>query len=128
MSLNVESDYFPYVWGRIFSVLEDIQLQSARIDNPGAKLNTTIKSRFFNAASTTPEQVYPTLERLKNSHMDKLEKHRPALYLSLSKQLAELFSKISFPFPKRLNNEEQVAFYLGYYHQAQERYKKKEEI
>lgn len=127
MSLNVESDYFPYVWGRIFSVFENIQLKSAQIDNPGAKPNTTIKNRFLNAASTTPEQVYPTLERLKNSHMDKLEKQRPALYLSLSKQLAELFSKLSFPFPKRLNNEEQVAFFLGYYHQTQKRYEKKEE-
>ena len=127
VSLNVESDYFPYVWGRIFSVLEDIQLQYTRIDNPGARPNATIKSRFFNAASTTPEQVYPTLERLKNSHMDKLEKQRPAQYLSFSKQLAELFSKITFPFPKRLNNEEQVAFFLGYYHQTQKRYEKKEE-
>ena len=127
VSLNVESDYFPYVWGRIFSVFENIQLQSAQIDNPGAKPNATIKSRFFNAASTTPEQVYPTLERLKNSHMDKLEKQRPALYLSFSKQLTELFSKLSFPFPKRLNNEEQVAFFLGYYHQTQKRYEKKEE-
>lgn len=127
VSLKAESDYFPYVWGRIFSVFEDIQLQYTRIDNPGARPNATIKSRFFNAASTTPEHVFPTLERLKNSHMDKLEKQRPAIYLSFSKQLAELFSKVEFPFPNHLNNEEQVAFFLGYYHQTQKRYEKKEE-
>lgn len=127
MDLNEDTRYFPYVWGRIFSIFEDIQIQFARVENPTAKLNSTIKSRFFSSASTTPANVYPTLERLKNSHIDKIAKHKPGLAVNYNKALSELFSRIQSPFPKRLNTEEQIAFYLGYYHQTQKRYEKKED-
>ena len=37
-------------------------------------------------------------------------------------------SRIQQPFPKRMTLPEQGAFELGYYHQMQERFTKKEEV
>src|SRR5699024_6383420 len=65
--LNDQSTYLPYVLGRLFSVLEAIQ----RSASPG--INTTIKNRYFNAASATPALVFPTLINLAQKHLNKLD-------------------------------------------------------
>ncbi|HEX8341780.1 MAG TPA: type I-C CRISPR-associated protein Cas8c/Csd1, partial [Tepidisphaeraceae bacterium] len=56
-----------YVTGRLFAVLENIQLDSVESD-----LNTTIKDRYFSSASATPGFVFPRLIRLSQHHMAKL--------------------------------------------------------
>ena len=43
VKLNDESEYLPYVLGRLFAVLEAVQDAA----NPG--INTTIKDRYFNS-------------------------------------------------------------------------------
>ena len=98
MALNTESCETAYVLGRLFAVLESIQMDT----NPG--IRSTIRDRYFNSASTAPASVFPILNRLKNSHLKKLEH-----------------------FPLRLSLEEQGEFALGYYHQMQKRYEKREE-
>ena len=67
VTLNDESTYMPYVLGRLFTVLESLQ-QSA---NPG--INATIRDRYFNAACATPALVFPTLLKLAQSHLNKLD-------------------------------------------------------
>ena len=49
VELNETTNYLPYVLGRLFSVLENVQLQV----NP--RINTTITDRYFNSASATHE-------------------------------------------------------------------------
>ena len=46
---------------------------------------------------------------------------------SLDKQLTDLLSRLGENYPARMNLPQQGAFQLGYYHQTQARYQKKEE-
>ena len=118
VNLNENSNYMPYVLGRIFSVLEAIQNSA----NP--TINTTIKDRYFNSACATPAMVFPTLINLAQKHLNKLS---PALETTYNKQLTELFSKIDKNYPARMTLPEQGAFQIGYYHQTQKRFTKKNE-
>ena len=118
VSLNPDSANIPYTLGRLFSVLEAIQSSA----NPG--INATIKDKYFNSASATPSRVFPLLMNLAQKHLRKLDK---GWSISYSKQLTELAGKLGETFPDRLSLPQQGAFQLGYYHQTQARYTKKEE-
>lgn len=123
MAVNTETKDISYVLGRLFSVLEDIQLKAI------PEINATIKRRYFNSACTTPAAVFPILLKLTNSHISKFEKSKAIYY---KKKLGTLMDQIEMPntgmpFPKRLNLEEQGAFVLGYYQETQARYVKKQE-
>lgn len=118
VSLNPDSTNIPYTLGRLFSVLEAIQSSA----NPS--INATIKDRYFNAASSTPGHIFPILLNLSQKHLRKLES---GLRIYYEKQIAALTSVLSETFPPRLSLTQQGAFQLGYYHQTQKRYEKKEE-
>ncbi len=118
VELNEQSAYLPYVLGRLFSVLEAVQ-QSA---NPG--INTTIKDRYFNSASATPAAVFPLLINLAQKHLAKLDGGLATYY---DKKITELNSRITCTLPARMSLPEQSAFQIGYYHETQKRYTKKEE-
>ena len=118
VSLNPDSANVPYNLGRLFSVLEAIQSAA----NPG--INTTIKDKYFNSASATPAIVFPVLLNLAQKHLKKLDKGLRTYY---DKQLTALLSKLSESYPARMSLPQQGSFQLGYYHQTQARYEKKEE-
>lgn len=119
VGLNEETNDTAYVLGRIFAVLEAVQEEA----NPG--INATIKDRYFNSACATPESVFSILMKLKNSHIRKLERQKEGKKIYFENLLTELIGKID-EIPKRLTLEEQGHFILGYYHQVQKRYEKKE--
>ena len=122
VSLNSDANNIPYTLGRLFSVLEAIQ-ESA---NPG--LNATIKDKYFNSAAATPAVIFPVLTNLAQKHLKKLRGSNRGLSIVYDKQLTELFSKLDgTEYPARLNLPQQGSFQLGYYHQTQARYQKKEE-
>lgn len=123
VSLNEESKKIPYVLGRVFAVLEHLQ-ESA---NPG--INSTIKDRYFNSACATPGMTFPLLLKLANNHLRKLS-DKKGLVVSFEKKIGELMNMLTIAnkaLPSRLSLEEQGEFILGYYHQKQKRYEKKEE-
>lgn len=120
VGLNQETNDTAYVLGRIFAVLEAVQEEA----NPG--INTTIRDRYFNSACATPGSVFPILMKLKNSHIRKIERQKEWKKIYFEKTLTELIGKTE-DIPKRLTLEEQGRFILGYYHQVQKRYEKKEE-
>lgn len=121
MGLDGASSDISDILGRLFSVLESIQKDA----NPG--INTTIRDRYFNSACATPASVFPVLLKLKNSHVKKLEREiGGGSKIYYEKLLTELMGKIN-AFPQRLNLEEQGKFILGYYHQTQKKYEKKED-
>ena len=122
MGLNEESNDTEYVLGRLFAVLESIQLDA----NPGIK--ATIRDRYFNAACATPASVFPILFKLKNSHIKKLEREKESSKIYYEKLLMSIMEKLSLEnYPQRLSLEEQGKFILGYYHQMQKKYEKREE-
>lgn len=120
MGLNEGSREEAYVLGRLFAVLESIQQDA----NPG--ISATIRDRYFNSACAAPASVFPVLMKLKNSHMKKIERERAGSKIYYEKLLTEILEKLK-EFPARLSLEEQGKFILGYYHQMQKRYEKREE-
>lgn len=120
MGLNEESNDVAYVLGRLFSVLESIQTDA----NPGIK--STIRDRYFNSACATPASVFPVLFKLKNSHIKKMEREKESAKVYYEKLLTQIVGKLEM-YPKRLSLEEQGRFILGYYHQMQKKYEKREE-
>ena len=120
VELNQETNDTAYVLGRIFSVLEYIQKDAS------PEINATIKDRYFNAACANPTSVFPILLKLKNSHLRKIGRQKEGRKIYFEGMLTELLSKID-DFPKSLTLEEQGHFILGYYHQVQKLYEKKEE-
>ena len=117
MQLNDQTNYLPYLLGRLFSVLEAVQAAA----NPG--INATIRDRYFNAASATQATVFPLLLNLAQKHLAKLDKGQEVYY---DKQITAICGMIGETLPARMNLPEQSAFQLGYYHETQKRYTKKE--
>lgn len=123
MGLNEESNDIAYVLGRLFSVLESIQLDAS----PGVQ--ATIRDRYYNSACGTPAAVFPILIKLKNSHMKKIGREKEGTKKYYEKLFTEIMWKVdaSEGFPKRLSLEQQGKFAIGYYHQTQKKYEKREE-
>ena len=118
MKLNDETTYQPYLLGRLFAVLEGLQ-QAA---NPG--INTTIRDRYFNSACATPAMVFPRLVKLAQAHLNKLDTDKCVNY---EKMITELYGAMEESLPAHMALQDQGIFQLGYYHQKQKPYTKKEE-
>lgn len=119
VGLNEQTNDVPYVLGRIFAVLEVVQRSA------NSELNTTIRDRYFNAACAAPVTVFPILMKLKNSHIRKIGREKEQGKIYFERLLVELTAKLS-DYPRQFNLEEQGRFILGYYHQVQKLYEKKE--
>ena len=118
VSLNESSTNIPYTLGRLFAVYEAVQEAA----NPG--LNATIKDKYFNSASATPAVIFSILGNLSQKHLRKLEAGQRIYY---EKQISALKGVLGESYPTRLSLPEQGSFDLGYYHQNQFRYTKKED-
>jgi CRISPR-associated protein Csd1 len=117
MSLDPSNTNIGYRLGRLFAALEKIQAEA----NPG--INATIRDRFYGAASGTPVTVFSNLMRLKNHHLAKLESK--GRRISFERLIAEIMDAVK-DFPSQLVLADQGRFAIGYYHQTQHFYAKKE--
>lgn len=118
VSLNENSTNIPYTLGRLFAVYEAVQ-ESA---NPG--INATIKDKYYNSAGATPAVIFPILDSLCQKHLRKLE---TGLRISFDRQIGQIKNVLGESYPVHLSLPEQGSFNLGYYHQKQFRYTKKED-
>ena len=116
MSLNPDHPKPAYQLGRLFATLERNQEGAL----PG--INATVKDRFFGAASATPGAVFPRLIRLGQHHIAKLE---GGLKVHAEKQMQEIMGRIE-SFPGHLDLVAQGLFALGYYHQRQDFFTRKD--
>lgn len=119
VSLDVQNVNIGYRLGRLFAVLEKIQEAA----NPG--LNATIRDRFYSSASSMPISVFGNLMRLSNHHLSKLRKEKPGYAVNLEKLMQEVVSGVS-SFPAHLSLDDQGQFAIGYYHQRQDFFTKKD--
>ena len=117
VSLDKENAHPSYHLGRLFASLEKIQEEA----NPG--LNATIRDRYYGAAAATPVTVFSTLLKLKNHHLSKMDNQ--GRVNNLEKLLGEIMSHID-DFPSHLSLKDQGRFAIGYYHQRQDFFKKRE--
>lgn len=121
VSLDESNLNVGYCIGRLFAVLERSQTRA----NPG--LNATILDRFYGSASTTPVVAFPHLLKLNQHHLSKLENKGEAC--NLKKLIREIVDRISpAVFPAHLSLEDQGRFAIGYYHQTQAFFKKKNDL
>ena len=118
VSLNENSTNIPYTLGRLFAVYENVQERA----NPG--INATIKDKYFNSAASTPATIFPILDNLCQKHLRKLD---AGLRIYYDRQISTLKNILGEENPLRLTLPEQGSFNLGYYHQKQAIYTKKEE-
>jgi CRISPR-associated protein Csd1 len=86
-------------------------------------LNVTIRERYYGAASSTPVAVFTTLMRLKNHHLAKLDNRGRAT--RFEQLLAEIIGGID-DFPAHLPLADQGRFAIGYYHQRQDFFTKRD--
>jgi len=107
-----------YVTGRLFALLERIQ------EDASGDLNATIKDRYFSAASATPAGVFPRLIRLSQHHLSGLGKEKAGLKVSRDKLYGEIMGKLA-AFAPQFTLDDQGLFAIGYYHQRQDFYTKK---
>lgn len=118
VSLNENSTNIPYTLGRLFAVYEETQERA----NPG--INATIKDKYFNSAAATPSVIFPILNNLSQKHLRKLDAGSRTV---LDRKISAILGVLGESYPTRLSLPEQGSFYLGYYHQRQSRFTKKED-
>jgi len=122
MALNEESTNQAYLLGRLFAVLEKAQRDAAL----PAKLNATIKDRYFTSACATPASTFPVLLRLSQHHISKAEYGYDS-----DRRIEEIMNLLDIdenPIPAHLNLDEQGIFILGYYHQRAAFYVKRNQV
>ena len=119
VALNENETDVAYLLGRWFAILEKAQELAL------PEIKATIRDRFFNSACATPAYVFPLLQKLSLHHMKKLEGPDKT---RVDKALTEILAKLEAGgIPRHLTLEEQGVFILGYYHQQQNWYQKKED-
>lgn len=117
MALDLENKNQGYLCGRLFAVLEKIQ------ENAQPGINATIKDRYYGAASSTPVTVFGRLLNLSNHHLAKLAGGNKIYY---EKMIQEIMSGVnSDGLPAHLSLDDQSRFAIGYYHQRQDLFTKR---
>ncbi len=93
VSLDKSNPNTGYRLGRLFAVLEKIQLEAL------GNVNATIRDRFYGAASANPLSVFSNLMKLKNHHLSKID--NPGRVANMEKLIGEIVDKVS-EFPAQL--------------------------
>lgn len=124
VALDLDNINKGYLLGRLFAAYE--QAQSAAL---GPKVNATIKDKFYGAASAQPRKVFALLDKGSANHLSKVGKDKPGYRVVLEKTIGAIMEQMSpgeDPFPASLSAQEQALFGLGYYHQRNELFRKKD--
>lgn len=111
-----------YLLGRLMAIIERMQ-QVALGD-----LNASVIDRFFSGASATPQTVFPRLLKNLRHHArkakDEAQGARSASWLE--RQVDDIMANLT-GFPSHLGLEQQGLFVLGYHHQRNWLWTKKED-
>ncbi len=120
VSLNISRTDPPYRLGRLLAAVDKIQQDAL------GNVNATLVDRYYGAASSTPAAVFPTLLRRLQNHVGKLRRDKTGLAISREKLVQEILDGLE-TFPTTLGLTDQGVFALGFYHQRQNFFTKKEE-
>lgn len=104
-----------YLCGRLFAVLDKIQDDANR--------QHSIKERYMNSASSTPAAVFATILNLSSHHSEKLNEGSIIFYEKIKREIIDKINADGFP--AHLDLQDQGRFFVGYYHQMQDLYTKK---
>lgn len=117
-----KSDLNPgYRLGRLFAVLEAAQV--AALGN----VNASIRDRYYGAAAATPTSVFPLLMKNYKNHLKNVRsKKGERLGNWYEKRVGEIVDGLTGVFPRSLSLEDQGRFAIGYYHEREGVYRKKD--
>ncbi len=119
MALNTEYTNTGYLLGRMLAIVERAQIAS----HPG--LSYTIKDQTYATMSVNPAALFNRVISLSTNYFRRIPRQGTQIYLKTL--FAEVADKISVEgVPVRLSLEDQGRFALGYQHQNQSFYTKKE--
>lgn len=122
VSLDKSSSHPGYLLGRLFA-----ELESAQRGALGKELNATIRDRYYGAASATPASVFPMLLRNVQNHLSSMrKKDKGGIAHTIESEISQIIGGLGDTFPRSLRIEEQGRFAIGYYHQSQTRFAKKD--
>jgi CRISPR-associated protein Csd1 len=120
VSLDENKADVPYLLGRLFAVLEQMQWAAH-----GASVNATVRDRYHRGAASTPAMVFPRLLDLSVHHAAKIMRRGRGSYLERVK--AGIVDQLpALPFPRTMSLEDQGLFAIGYYHQRQRLFQRAE--
>ncbi len=116
--LNKEEKNIGYLCGRLFAVLEYTQRKALG--------TSTFADKYLGAAMSSPAKVFPTLIKLTEHHLSKI--NSPGFKIYIEKIRQEILAKISSPvFPTQLDINRQGGFVIGHHHQMGDLYTHKDE-
>lgn len=121
MGLDVQNSDVAYRLGRLFAVLERIQEGAL-----GTELNSSIVDKYYGSASSVPFSVFPRLLAGSKNHLSKIRKDKRGYAILLDKDLGEIMNGLENQFPRHMSIEAQGRFAIGYYHQRQSYFTKKD--
>lgn len=119
VSLDTNNQEPGYLLGRLLALLDKLQQDAL------GSLNATLVDRYYGSASTTPGAVFPTLLRRSQHHLGKLRKEKPGLAVNHEK-LIQFICGFLDRFSKTLPLDQQGLFALGFHHQRQDFFTKKD--
>jgi CRISPR-associated protein Csd1 len=116
--LNGANHQPAYLAGRVFAVLEDIQLSAARAAGDDAP-NVTFTDRYFARAVTSPAVALVAGRRDARAWLKKLRRDRPSWAAAAERRLDDLFDQLAVAggIPHGAVLADQAAFILGYHQQ-----------
>lgn len=117
VSLDVNRKDAAYLLGRLFAALEIVQEDAIR------GIKDTIRDRYFGAACASPRSVFPRLIRLKQHHLGRIKSS--VLRRSHEERIRHIFAGFD-DLPAQLGLHDQGLFAIGYYHQRNDIFMKKD--
>jgi CRISPR-associated protein Csd1 len=122
VSLDPDSPEVPYQLGRLFSVLERLQYLAL------GDVNAGIKDRYFGAAMANPGVVFPRLIQLSKHHLAKLKNKSKGRAHWIDGVMGEVMDQLPAKgWATSLKLEQQGQFAVGYYHQRQHFFTRRED-
>lgn len=114
LSMNINDGSLAYNLGKVFAICEKIQEDT--------DTNKNIGGLYFSTAMTSPAKAFPATIKAAKVYLGKMSDSQQVYY---NKLLQAILTNVA-SFPTHLNNVEQGEFCLGYYHQRQSLFTKKE--
>lgn len=123
VALDPENRDPGYLLGRLFAAYEFAQTQAL-----GGSVNATIRDKYYGTASAAPRAVFPLLQRTATHHLARLRKDRPGRARWLDDQIGQIFDLADSDalFVPTLTAQRQALFAVGYYHQRNEFYRRRD--
>lgn len=107
--LNTQTDYPPYVLGRIFALYSkfDWSVKPSRANRT--------RWDYLTAAQTRPSHVFPILDAMPMPRSRSFTPLQHATLNATRNSIGLLYDRLDHRLPETLNVDEQTAFQLGYY-------------